>query len=116
MHRIHPARAALTALVVATAVGTMIPSVAAAATADVSIVKTDNADPISEGSELIYTLAVANAGPDVANAVVSRTSCRTTPTSSPPPLPRDRAPRRAGRSLASSARSQAMRMPPPRSG
>ena len=70
MHRIHPARTALAALVVATAVGTLIPSVAAAATADLSIAKTDNADPISEGSELIYTLAVANAGPDAANAVV----------------------------------------------
>ena len=37
--------------------------------ADLSIVKTDAADPVAAGSTLTYTLNVANAGPEAASAV-----------------------------------------------
>lgn len=46
-----------------------LPGSALAATADLSIVKSDSADPVPEGAELTYTLVVANAGPDAATAV-----------------------------------------------
>ncbi len=36
---------------------------------DLSITKTDSADPVAEGAELTYTLTIANAGPDEANGV-----------------------------------------------
>lgn len=45
------------------------PATAVAATADLSITKTDSADPVNEGAELTYTLKIANAGPDTANGV-----------------------------------------------
>jgi uncharacterized repeat protein (TIGR01451 family) len=38
--------------------------------ADLSIVKSDSPDPVAAGQSLTYTLAVANAGPSNANAVV----------------------------------------------
>ena len=41
-----------------------------ATSADLSIVKTDSPDPVGAGENLTYTLAVANAGPSDANAVV----------------------------------------------
>ena len=50
------------------ALGAIAPSSALAAS-DLSITKTDSADPASKNSEFTYTLAVTNAGPDPANAV-----------------------------------------------
>jgi uncharacterized repeat protein (TIGR01451 family) len=41
-----------------------------AASADLSIVKTDAPDPVTVGQALTYSLAVSNAGPDTATAVV----------------------------------------------
>ena len=48
----------------------LAPASAFAAAADLSIAKSDGPDPVLVGSELTYTLAVANAGPDVASGVV----------------------------------------------
>ena len=45
------------------------PASAFAQTADLSIDKTDSADPVTVGSEFTYSLAVANAGPDAATGV-----------------------------------------------
>jgi uncharacterized repeat protein (TIGR01451 family) len=45
------------------------PASAFAQTADLSIDKTDSADPVAVGSEFTYSLAVANAGPDAATGV-----------------------------------------------
>jgi uncharacterized repeat protein (TIGR01451 family) len=42
---------------------------ALAATADLSVDKSDGPDPVTVGSELTYTVAVANAGPDAASGV-----------------------------------------------
>jgi uncharacterized repeat protein (TIGR01451 family) len=42
---------------------------ALAATADLSVDKSDGPDPVAVGSELTYTIAVANAGPDPASGV-----------------------------------------------
>jgi uncharacterized repeat protein (TIGR01451 family) len=47
----------------------LLPATAFAQTADLSIAKTDSADPVSVGSEFTYTLTVANAGPDGATGV-----------------------------------------------
>ena len=47
----------------------LAPGTAFAATADLSVDKSDGPDPVTVGSELTYTLAVANAGPDVASGV-----------------------------------------------
>jgi uncharacterized repeat protein (TIGR01451 family) len=51
------------------AVAALWPASALAQTADLSIDKTDNADPATVGSEFAYSLTVANAGPDAANGV-----------------------------------------------
>ena len=50
------------------AVGAIAP-VSAFGASDLSITKTDSADPVTENTELTYTLTVANAGPDQANGV-----------------------------------------------
>jgi len=50
------------------AVGAFAPAEAMGAS-DLSITKTDSADPISENSTLTYTITVSNAGPDAANGV-----------------------------------------------
>ena len=47
----------------------LLPSSAAAATADLSIAKTDSPDPASVGAQLTYVVTVSNAGPDTANGV-----------------------------------------------
>lgn len=49
-------------------IGVVAPA-AAFADADLSIVKTDSADPITEGQTFRYIFDVANAGPDTANGV-----------------------------------------------
>ncbi|MGH2986755.1 MAG: hypothetical protein ACRDLO_08730 [Solirubrobacterales bacterium] len=46
------------------------PTDALAATADLSVDKSDGPDPVTVGSELGYTVAVANAGPDSASGVL----------------------------------------------
>ena len=51
------------------AVAAFVPSTAFAATANVSITKSDNADPVKVGGNLVYTLTVTNAGPDPASGV-----------------------------------------------
>jgi uncharacterized repeat protein (TIGR01451 family) len=47
---------------------TLFPA-AALAPADLSITKSDNPDPVTEGSQLSYTIEVTNAGPDPATDV-----------------------------------------------
>jgi uncharacterized repeat protein (TIGR01451 family) len=47
----------------------VIPDWGRAPAADLSITKADNADPIVQGSDITYTLTVANAGPDEATDV-----------------------------------------------
>jgi uncharacterized repeat protein (TIGR01451 family) len=51
------------------AVMALLPASAFAQTADLSISKTDSADPVPVGSEFLYTLAISNAGPDGATGV-----------------------------------------------
>ena len=46
-----------------------IPASAMAASADLSIDKSDGADPVTVGTQLSYSIAVANAGPDAATGV-----------------------------------------------
>lgn len=41
----------------------------ASAAAELSITKTDSADPINVGDEMVYTLAIGNAGPDSVSGV-----------------------------------------------
>ena len=43
--------------------------VAAPASADLSVDKSDSPDPVAEGDELIYTITISNSGPDAAQAV-----------------------------------------------
>lgn len=50
------------------AVGAIAPASALGAS-DLSITKTDSADPVTENTELTYTISVSNAGPDAANGV-----------------------------------------------
>jgi len=45
------------------------PGIAMAASADLSIIKSDSADPVTTGSQLTYSITVSNAGPDAATAV-----------------------------------------------
>lgn len=47
----------------------LIPAAALAATADLSVDKSDGPDPVAVGAELAYTIAVTNAGPDAASGV-----------------------------------------------
>ena len=56
------------AVVPVLAVGAFAPASALGAS-DLSITKTDSADPVVENTELTYTLQVSNAGPDAANGV-----------------------------------------------
>jgi uncharacterized repeat protein (TIGR01451 family) len=58
-----------TLAVAASAVAALIAPGPALAASDLSITKTDSADPVSVGSALTYTLTLANAGPDAATAV-----------------------------------------------
>jgi uncharacterized repeat protein (TIGR01451 family) len=53
----------------AVGIAALLPSSAAAATADLSIDKTDSPDPVSVGAPLTYVVTVSNAGPDTANGV-----------------------------------------------
>ena len=52
------------------AVGVIAPASAMGAS-DLSITKIDSADPVTENTELTYTLTIANAGPDAATAVTT---------------------------------------------
>ena len=56
------------ALVPILALGVIAPTQASAAS-DLSITKTDSADPVAENAPLTYTITVSNAGPDAANGV-----------------------------------------------
>jgi uncharacterized repeat protein (TIGR01451 family) len=47
----------------------LTPGMAFAATADLSVAKSDGPDPVTVGSELTYTIAIANAGPDTGSGV-----------------------------------------------
>lgn len=49
--------------------GTATPLGASVSSADLSVTKTDSPDPVTVGSELTYTLAVANGGPDAGTSV-----------------------------------------------
>jgi uncharacterized repeat protein (TIGR01451 family) len=51
------------------AVAALLPASAFAQTADLSVAKSDSADPVIVGSEFAYTLNVSNAGPDGATGV-----------------------------------------------
>jgi uncharacterized repeat protein (TIGR01451 family) len=62
-------RQALSLSLVATAALAVAPAGAAAATADLAVDATDSADPVNEGTEFSYVLAVTNAGPDAGNGV-----------------------------------------------
>ena len=53
----------------AVSIAALLPASAAAATADLSIAKTDSPDPVTVGAQLTYTITVSNAGPDTANGV-----------------------------------------------
>src|SRR5680860_1580901 len=50
------------------AVGAIAPA-QALGSSDLAITKTDSADPVTENTELTYTISVSNAGPDAANRV-----------------------------------------------
>ena len=68
-----PAAAAVAALTAVAGAGSLAASSVAqgpANSADLSIVKTDSADPVAPGSTFSYTLAVSNAGPGTASNVV----------------------------------------------
>ena len=54
---------------IAIAVGILAPAPALAATSDLSVDMTDQPDPVTVGSELAYTVAVANAGPEPASQI-----------------------------------------------
>jgi uncharacterized repeat protein (TIGR01451 family) len=51
------------------AVAALWPASAFAQTADLSIAKTDSADPVTTGSEFVYAVTVSNAGPDAATGI-----------------------------------------------
>src|SRR5436189_6278307 len=50
--------------------GPAAPAAGPADPADLSLTKTDSPDPVTEGSQLTYTINVSNAGPDAATKVV----------------------------------------------
>lgn len=56
------------AILLVLAVSALAPASALAAS-DLSITKTASPDPVTENTELTYTISVANAGPDAANGV-----------------------------------------------
>ena len=58
-------------IAIAGTIGAVAPAPASAATADVSIVKTDSVDPATAGTEFTYALTIANVGPDGATAVTT---------------------------------------------
>jgi uncharacterized repeat protein (TIGR01451 family) len=62
-----PALIGITAAAVA--IAALLPATALAP-ADLSITKSDSPDPVTEGSQLTYTIEVTNAGPDPATDVV----------------------------------------------
>jgi uncharacterized repeat protein (TIGR01451 family) len=62
-------RRALGGLAAAVVALVLAPTGAFAATADLSVDKSDAPDPVTVGSELTYTVAVANAGPEAASGV-----------------------------------------------
>jgi uncharacterized repeat protein (TIGR01451 family) len=57
------------ALVVSIGIVALLPGGAFAQTADLSIDKTDSADPVTVGTQFTYSIAVSNAGPDQATGV-----------------------------------------------
>ena len=56
------------AFTLAVGAAALLPS-AAFAQADLSIAKTDSADPVTNGSQFSYSIVVSNAGPETANGV-----------------------------------------------
>lgn len=56
------------AFALAVGIAGLLPA-AASAQADLSIDKTDSADPVTTGSQFTYSIAVSNAGPDAASGV-----------------------------------------------
>jgi uncharacterized repeat protein (TIGR01451 family) len=60
--------AALAALIAVTVAGTAVGG--GADPADLSLTKTDDPDPVTEGGVLTYTLTIRNSGPDPATAVM----------------------------------------------
>jgi uncharacterized repeat protein (TIGR01451 family) len=68
----HSTRLTTTLIAVAGLLGlaALLPAGAAAATADLTITKTDKPDPATVGQPLTYTIVVTNTGPDAATAVV----------------------------------------------
>jgi uncharacterized repeat protein (TIGR01451 family) len=56
------------AFLAALAIAALVPA-SALAQSDLTITKNDSADPVSVGSEFVYTLTVANSGPDAATDV-----------------------------------------------
>ena len=62
-------RRAKPALLALLAVGLLVPASAHAATADLSLTKSDSPDPVAEGAELTYTITVSNIGPETASSV-----------------------------------------------
>ena len=68
--RVRAARARiLLGAVILAGIWLLLPASALAATADLSVDKSDGADPVTVGTELAYTVVVSNAGPDSANGV-----------------------------------------------
>jgi uncharacterized repeat protein (TIGR01451 family) len=65
----HKIRRSLLAAVAIGCLAALLPSAAMAATADLSITKSDSPDPVTVGTQLTYTITVSNAGPDTANGV-----------------------------------------------
>lgn len=61
-------RSAATSLAAAGLIA-LLPASAFAASADLAVDTTDSADPVFVDAELVYTVAVTNAGPDAANGV-----------------------------------------------
>ena len=56
-------------IVAGLAIALLVPAGAQAATADLAISTSDNPDPVTEGTELTYTVTVSNLGPESASAV-----------------------------------------------
>ena len=60
---------ALGLMALAAGILALTPGMAFAATADLSVAKSDGPDPVTVGSELTYTIAIANAGPETGSGV-----------------------------------------------
>ena len=69
-HRARAVRArVLIGAVIVAGLWLLLPASALAATADLSVDKSDGPDPVTVGTELAYSVQVANAGPDSASGV-----------------------------------------------